>query len=182
MEVLVIMLLAALFVLIISIPVCIIKSSQARKNQKKRMEELGCVVEVSLKHFTGLPIPENSPCTFQVYKDCYKTFCNGAEFKLDRTKVTDICLKTDVEIQKQSVSSIGGAIGGAMLFGPVGAMIGGRAKNKEIRTATTYLIVSYMKDDEMKYIAFEIPYLYGGIDKIIKDFKENKVGTTSIEL
>ena len=58
------------------------------------------------------------------------------------------------EIQREYNSSIGGAIGGAIAFGALGAMIGGRAKKKEIRTATTYLIVTYEKEDSINYIAF----------------------------
>lgn len=180
--ILVIFLVIILLVLIISIPIISVKNAKRKKNNKKRLKEIGCIVEASMKHFNGLPIPEGSPCTFQVYEDYYKTMANGAEFKLDRSKVIDVCIKTDVEIQKQQVSSIGGAVGGAVLFGPVGAMIGGRAKTKETRTTTTYLIVTYMNDNEMKYIAYELYLVNGDIRKIVDDFKAKKSSTTTIEL
>ena len=180
--ILVIFLVIILIALIISIPVIIIKNAKRKKNNKKHLKETGCIAEVTMKHFNGLSIPEGSPCTFQAYKDCYRTIANGAEFKLDRAKVIDVCIKTDVEIQKQQVSSVGGAVGGAVLFGPVGAMIGGRAKTKETRTTITYLIVTYMNDNKMKYIAYELYLVNADIRKIVDDFKATKPATTSIEL
>lgn len=44
-----------------------------------------------------------------------------------------MCIKTDKEIQQQYVSSVGGAVGGAVLFGPLGAITGGRAKKKTVK-------------------------------------------------
>ena len=39
---------------------------------------------------------------------------------------------TNEQISKQAVSSAGGAVAGAVLFGPLGAIIGGRAKGVKI--------------------------------------------------
>ena len=64
-------------------------------------------------------------------------------------------MKTDVEIQKQYVSSVGGAVGGYMLFGGLGAMIGGRAKERETAKTEYYLIITYRKNDELAYISFK---------------------------
>ncbi len=49
-------------------------------------------------------------------------FTSGTmNFELEKSKITDMCIKTDKEIQQQYVSSVGGAVGGAVLFGPLGA-------------------------------------------------------------
>ena len=77
------------------------------------------------------------------------------KFNLDRERVRDVCLKTDIDIQKQYVSSSGGAIAGGLLFGPVGALIGGRTKQKKIKNVSTYLIITYTNDDEIKYVGFD---------------------------
>lgn len=171
-----------LTIILFSIPVLCIKNARQRKKIKKELKKSGCIVNVQMKHFNGLPVAEGAMCELQVYADCYKTIANGAEFKLDRTKVMDVCVKTDTEIQKQYVSSVGGAVGGAVLFGPIGAMIGGRAKQKESRIVTSYLIITYMKDDEIKYLAYEIACGFAGITKIINDFNTYKPQTTTIEL
>ena len=55
-------------------------------------------------------------------------------FKLLKEKITDVTMTNDIEIQKNNVSSIGGAVSGAILFGALGAIIGGRAKNKKVKS------------------------------------------------
>lgn len=60
-------------------------------------------------------------------------------------------------MQKGYTSSISGAVGGAILFGPLGAMVGGRAKQKTSKVVTYYLVVTYQGDNEdIKYISFEV--------------------------
>ena len=51
---------------------------------------------------------------------------------------------------------MGGAIGGAVLFGPLGAMIGGRAKERQTITVEKYLVFTYEDNEELKYIAFYV--------------------------
>ena len=62
--------------------------------------------------------------------------------------------------------------GGAMLFGPVGAMIGGRTKEKTSKTIHSYLIFTFTDNDEIKYIAFNCT---GNINasKFVKEFNSN---------
>lgn len=51
-------------------------------------------------------------------------------FSLPVEKLIDVSVMTNREIQKQYVSSVGGAVAGAMLFGSVGAILGGSAVSK----------------------------------------------------
>lgn len=113
----------------------------------------------TVKHFTGLPIAEGINCIVRHGPNEFTFVSGGNTFNLPNSKITDICIKTESEIQKQYVSSIGGAVGGAVLFGPIGAMIGGRAKEKRTREFTNYLIFTYLKDNQLAYICFEI---FGG--------------------
>lgn len=95
----------------------------------------------------------------------------GNTFNLSDDKITDMCIKTDAEIQRQYVSSVGGAVGGAVLFGPIGAMIGGRAKEKRTTNLTHYLIITYLKDGQVAYVCFEV-YEIAKIQKWINDFRQ----------
>jgi len=128
------------------------KTSEAAKKRK----EAGITLEKNLIHFNGLPIAENTICKITSYADRYEFTANGLSFNLQKDRVTDICIKTNVEIQKQAVSSIGGAVAGAVLLGPLGAIIGGRAKDRKVKTTTKYLIITYMKDEEVKLLCFVI--------------------------
>lgn len=133
-----------------------------------------------LKHTAGLPISEGLECSIFYFKDKVEIKHNEMKFNLNRNKILDICLKTDVEIQKQYISSSGGAIGGALLFGPVGALIGGRTKQKTIRKASTYLIITYKNNEEIKYIGFDATYSVQKVNKLVNEFKNSINNQTSV--
>lgn len=111
----------------------------------------------TFKHTAGLPLAEGVECRVEYYNDKINIEGSGTNFSLSFDKVSDIAVKTDKEIQKSYVSSAGGAVVGGYLFGPVGAMIGGRAKEKTSAVLTHYLIITYTSDNEIKYIGLEIP-------------------------
>jgi hypothetical protein len=89
---------------------------------------------------------------------------------------------TDKEIQKHIVSSTGGAVAGGLLFGPVGAMIGGRAKTRTSNNIRTYLIFSYEKDNSVSYIAFEATNSPFRASKFAKEFNAEGGTEKKIEL
>ena len=43
-----------------------------------------------------------------------------------------------------------------MLFGPLGAIVAGRTKVKKNREGTNYLIFTYLADEGISYISFEL--------------------------
>ena len=144
----------------------------AEKKQAKRESKEAAEKTIYGKHQAGLPLAQDAPCTIIAENDCFKFIGGGNSFELNRSKITDISVKTDVEIQKQYVSSAGGAIAGGMVFGPLGAIVGGRVKEKKTREFTYYLIFTYRSDAEISYISFEIWSSMGVIKKIEEWRKE----------
>ncbi len=142
-----------------------------KKKEKKSFE--GITVYTAFHHVNGLPIAENMLCEVFSYPDRLEFKAGTTEFKLSKDKITDICIKTDTEIQKQLVSSVGGAVAGAMLFGTLGAIIGGRAKTKKVKTSTDYLIITYRSDEELKYIGFDTKNNPPSAVKLVNEFKQN---------
>lgn len=134
---------------------------QATKKPKQREKELqqqrGYLESGYFKHIYGLPLAEGLSCKIEHYPDKFCFCAVGTEIDLSISKVTDMTLTTNKEIQNQAVSSVGGAVLGGYLAGPLGAMIGGRAKTKKVETVTHLLLMTYVADDEVKYIGFEIP-------------------------
>ncbi|MBG9756152.1 MULTISPECIES: hypothetical protein [Lysinibacillus] len=111
---------------------------------------------IKVKHTAGLPIAEGAE-TF-VYRCTDKViFERGQDtIELDINKVTDILIKTDVEIQKSWVSNAGRAIAGDNIFGSLGAIIGGLEKEKTSTVIEKYLIFAYEMNGGQKYISFEV--------------------------
>jgi hypothetical protein len=123
-------------------------------------------------HSVGLPIAENVLCrTFYCY-DKIVFESSGVVFTLPMEIISDVTLKSDVEIQKNFVSSVGGAVGGAVLFGPLGAIIGGRAKQKKSKKTTYYLVITYIKDNQVQYIGFDVTHTIFAANKLLKLHKK----------
>lgn len=152
-----------------------------KKKEKKNFE--GITIYTAFHHVNGLPIPENVLCEVFSYPDRIDFKSGTTEIKLPKEKITDISIKTDTEIQQQLVSSAGGAIAGAMFFGSLGAIIGGRVKTKKVKTTTNYLIITYKSENELKYIGFDIQNNPSSADKLVKEFqKSNSSSGVKIEL
>ncbi|WP_099205655.1 hypothetical protein [Scatolibacter rhodanostii] len=127
------------------------------RNKIKSKEALERGTTLYLKHATGLPLAEGTFCTLTVNLDGFNIAGGGADFKLSKEKITVVDIVSDVDVQKHYVSSAGGAVGGAILFGGLGALVGGRTKEKTSTSITNYLIINFLKDNQINNISFEIP-------------------------
>ncbi len=145
--------------------------------EKRKAKELKGEYNLKIvtNHVTGLPFAENIPVEVFSFNDRYEFNAQGSVINLEKIKVTDVCLKTDKEIQTQYASSVGGAVGGAVLFGPLGAVIGGRAKKKNTTTFTNLLIFTYESDGELKYIGFDVTGNAFKAQKFIDEFKQSRI-------
>lgn len=120
----------------------------------------------------GISLPEKTRCTIVFYANVIQIFANGTEFDLPMQKVHDISIKTDIERHDYVASSVGGAVMGGLLFGPIGAAIGGRAKTQTTIKFKKYLIITYVTNKGASYIAFRITGLYSSKAKeLVKKFR-----------
>lgn len=124
------------------------------QTQKKRQPLI--VPKYKLQLVGGLNLPEGTTCSTMCYEDKISFSANGQDFSLLADKLIDVSVMTTKEIQKQYVSSIGGAVAGAMLLGPIGAILGGSAQQKSIRKNNKYLVFTYLSDEETKYVIFDV--------------------------
>lgn len=169
-------------ILIIFIAYMIDRQNKIKKTINDKKQEKGASLFIKLPILQGLPVAENTLCDILSCPTYYEFNVNNTTFKLDKEKIQDICIKTDTEIQKYYTSSIGGAVGGAVLFGPIGAMIGGRTKKKTSTTTKNYLIFTYLKDNNIHYISFDSTNSLSSI-KFVNEFKKsNPNRNTTIEL
>lgn len=132
---------------------------------------------VSCEHTAGLPLAQGSACTV-VFGDSQVSISGGGtSFDLANEKISDVTVKTSTDIQKSYVSSIGGAVGGAMMFGVLGAMVGGRAKQKSSKIIEYYLIITYDKAGEIAFLSFLIPEVNSiRTENIVKKFSATHIG------
>ena len=151
-------------------------------NKKDAIDFKNLMIRGKFKHINGLNIAENAQCEVLLYPTGYEFKSGAIKFNLPKSKVIDVAMKTDREIQQQYVSSVGGAVGGAFLFGPLGAMIGGRAKKKTIAKYSSYLIITYKDGEDIKYIGFDATNAPFKAMKFESEFKKTNSTITSFDL
>lgn len=121
-----------------------------------QINENSIIKKITARHISGLPMGEGASCSLYLYNNKVVFEKDAASYSLLFEKIADVTVKSDMEIRKSYVSSAGGAVGGALLFGPVGAMIGGRIQEKTDATFQDYLIFTYYKNGNPEYIWFEV--------------------------
>ena len=154
-----------------------LSAQQGRKARLKELKNNGMLTCLTLLHVNGLPIAENLWCEIQSYPDRIEFKSGTTNIALSRNKITDMCIKTDIEIQQQIVSNPGGAIAGAIVFGALGAIICGREKTKTQKKISSYLIITYINNQgKPAYIGFETTNNFS-VSKFVEEFK--KLNTNS---
>lgn len=104
----------------------------------------------------GLPVPTGSKCSLYLKSNGILCESVGTEFSIPKERIISVVVDKSKNIQKQVVSSSGGALAGGLMFGAVGAAIGGRAKTKNVVSKKTFLSVVYKgKDGEIKSLLLE---------------------------
>ena len=68
------------------------------------------------------------------------------------------------------------------MFGPIGAMVGGRTKKKTDMIIRHYLIITYVSDNEVRHIVLENTGISNKINKYVIEFNANRPAITNIEL
>lgn len=137
-----------------------------KKTEKEPVRTLKC------KHVVGLPLAEGAHCALTFDKEGVEISSGGNNFRLAVEKITDVTITTSTAIQKSYVSSVGGAVAGAALFGPLGALVGGRVKEMADEVIDEYFIITYTKDGVINYLSFLVPDEEGlKVIKIIEYFR-----------
>lgn len=104
------------------------------------------------------------------------------EIKLNYDQVTDVFYGLETEIIEKNKSVIGRAVAGGLLFGGVGAVVGGISGTgtKTKKERHFYFIISYTSSTgEDKFIQFEDTRLYRGV-KVASKLKE-LCGVTAVK-
>lgn len=149
------------------------KGMQERQAQKDAMINEGKEYNASYSgkfyYVCGLPLAENSECILHFSDDRIVINCKGTIFSLNVEKILDMSIKTSDEVK----NSISGAVGGAILLGPIGAFLGGSSTELH-----RFLIIIYKdKTDSEKCISFDMKdnlkhlrYVY----RYIENYKNSK--------
>ena len=129
---------------------------RAHLHRNRIQQGTAAIIQHTFTHTTGLPVADGVKVKISVYNERVDFDSSGVNFNIERDRITDVSIKKETELQSHYTSSAGGAIAGAMLFGVLGAAIGGRSKVKETKKVRKFLIFTYTKEDEINYVAFDV--------------------------
>lgn len=154
------------------------------KQSETKSAKQGHMIKAKLQLVGGLMnLPEGSICRAKYNKSQITFSASGQEFSLDAFKMLDASVMTSTEIQKQYVSSVGGAVAGAVLLGPLGAILGGSASKRTVKTKRKYLVFSYLSNEETKYIVFDVTTIPAVGNRIASTYRYlKKNGKVKVEL
>lgn len=142
--------------------------------KKDEMTAMGTLIE-------GLPIPQNSDLTVKLSTEGLSILGCNQEFEIDISKLTLMDMKSDVEMEKVIHQSLPGMVIGAATFGVVGAMVGGRVKEKNKRVVTHFLLICY-ESGESKTIVIETTKDWYNAAKLVDLFRKLKPASKPIKV
>ena len=125
------------------------------KSKSQQAPSANRITKLKLQLVSGLDLPSGSICSASLSNDLIEFSASGQTFSLPTDKLIDVSVMTPQEIQTQYVSSVGGAVAGAIFLGPLGAALGGAAKKKTMKNKKRFLVITYFSS-ETKYIVFDV--------------------------
>lgn len=100
----------------------------------------------------------------------------NAPANLSYSQITNVDYMSEKEVAEKSKSVIGRAVAGGLIFGGLGAIIGGMSGtgSNQINTTRIYLIVNYIPSigGDIKAISFEVVGATLGLEKFTKELRD----------
>lgn len=151
--------------------------SKNKEELKLKMNEYNSIFTTKINHICGLPLVENSECIINLCEDRIVIESSGNIYKLQKDKIKDMNIKTSKEVQ----NSLSGAVGGAMLLGPIGAFLYGTTAEFH----RFFIIIYKNKENIDQCISFDMKdnmKTYEAISNYIEEFKNNVSNKEEIDL
>jgi len=162
-----------------------LKYDKKREKELRQQEKLKSqIINVDkIKHISGLPIPDGTDVSIRYEWDNLKIISNGTNYNVECDRILGATYKNEKELVNVSHnSSIAGAVGGAMLLGPIGAIIGGRKTSHESYKDNWILAISYLKEEETKYLVFETKTINLNASKLVSNIDKREKQTIEVNL
>lgn len=148
-----------------------LQSVQFSNGKKRAFDKGDFVFSGKMKYAGGLNLPVNAVCNVHCLRSEMIIESNGQDFHLPSDKLISVSIMKNTEMKRQYVSSPGGAIAGAIIAGPLGALIGGGVSKRNIRLKSRYLVIAYESKERIEYILFDATYNASVANRLNKHYR-----------
>ncbi|QUH20225.1 hypothetical protein [Alkaliphilus sp. B6464] len=143
------------------------KNEQRVKNEKL---EQGIYGDIRSIHLHGLKYPSNVVFNVKLYNDYLLFTYENEQIKLDLRKIKSASIENVKEINESKGFSVGNATLGGILFGQLGAIIGGFSGSQNLKFKI--LIINYIdSENNLKHISFMPDYFLNVTNKSMTDYR-----------
>jgi len=137
----------------------IIDAIKKSKEVKLSGKHIGKIIQIGCIHIDGIPFLGGKKVLLNLYPDKLIISDKNKKnsYKIRMENIVDIKVKTETEISEQERNVLARAVAGGLLFGGVGAIVGGMSgiPPKKIKMIHDFLIVDYLsKNGEQKSMMF----------------------------
>ena len=156
----------------IGLLIYIIQNASKKKDKKDYQKYLYKASIISkFKHIEGLPVSSGAFVDLFYGNEKVTIVKDNREFIISMEKIIDVDVVTGKNLQSQIAT---GAIAGKYIIGgTAGAIVG------SLLSTTLYIVFTYKKDEEYKFLIFDTASNTSQAMKIEKEFKQNN--TTDIQ-
>lgn len=158
------------------------EQERREKDKEEYLRALDALASAELQHLSGLPVTEGCMCTVGIGKDEFLFIRDEKHIYLPMEQVMDVAVKTEEEVRNYYVSDAGGAVAGGMLFGALGASIGGKPQKITEKWIQRFLLITYMEEDETKHICFACTARAAEAQEIVKAWRSLPKQTVDMTL
>lgn len=129
-----------------------------KKSDKKQKQKIANgilpILESNCTHISGLAsfVAEG---TIKVFVDKLKFSVGGIYYSLPIERIVSAEIMTQKQTEYITTQKLSRAVLGGLVFGDIGALIGGMPKSEAIETTEENLVITYTKDDDVEFIVLK---------------------------
>lgn len=129
------------------------KETEKRLYYSKQYQEISS--SLSWVHLYGLPVSELAVCDVWECKNCLVFYC-GHPYVLNYSKIINAEYMSQTEVTKHYYDDATGAIAGGLMFGPIGALIGGGTEVDEETKYRYFVRITYKSENGTNDVLFNV--------------------------
>lgn len=141
---------------VLTIVYYVVRTTKINKARRQEfLKRTGCVKMGEMPHICGLPVIKGAMCQVGINNQEFVFQKEDKLITLPLNRVIDVGVKNKEEIRSYYVSNAGTAIAGGMMFGEIGALLGGQPEKVTETIRSQFFIIIYHDGNSVSTLMFD---------------------------